>query len=188
MSKRKKRPKIVHPEMPADIARVASLEEARTWLRNRIDKGAKCPCCTQLAKIYRRKLSSSMAYVLMIMVREYRLNGGAWMHVPSMLNRKGLKPHVAASVRGDWAKLVYWGLIEEEPKPDDDTTRRTSGSWRPTGAGIAFCNNAQTVPRYAYVFDGRALRMSEELTDIKQALGDRFDYEELMLGGRERPQ
>lgn len=52
----------------------------------------------------------------------------------------------------DWAKLVYWGLIEEEPKPPDDTpddtTRRTSGSWRPTGAG----------------------------------------YEELMLGGKERPQ
>lgn len=176
----------VHEKMPEASAKAASLDEATEWLRQRVKDGAECPCCTQFAKVYKRKLNSAMAYVLIIMVREYRLNGGAWMHVPSMLNRKGLKPSVAASIRGDWAKLAWWGLIEEEPKPEDDTQRRTSGSWRPTGAGITFANGRTNVPRHANFYAARLLSMGKEQTSIEEALGDKFDYQELMRGSKER--
>jgi hypothetical protein len=172
------------PTMPTSPQ--TTLHEAKKWLRGMSKKGAKCPCCTQLAKIYRRKLNSSMAYILLIIVREYRLNGGAFIHVPSMINRKGMEPAVAAAVRGDWAKLAFWGLIEEKKKDDDDTQKRTSGKWRPTGLGIAFVNDKATVPRYCNFYDGRALSFSDdEKTTIKDALGDKFDYVDLMRGSKQ---
>ena len=46
-----------------------SLGTAREWLRSQAKDGARCPCCRQYVKVYRRKLNSSMSRALMIMYR-----------------------------------------------------------------------------------------------------------------------
>ncbi len=41
---------------------------------------------------------------------------------------------------------------------------------------------ARDVPRHALIYDGRLLRLEGELVGIRDCLGDKFDYDELMSG------
>lgn len=168
-----------------DVTPQTTYAEIRAWLREHAADGAICPCCRLEAKVYKRKLNSSMAYVLLLMVGEMQLNGGAYMHVPSMLNRKRLKPKVAAALRGDYAKLKHWGFIEQEKRPrrvsGEDKGKRTLGNWRPTERGIAFVRGEIDAPSHAVLYGKRCLRLVEETrTTINGALGDKWNYVELM--------
>ena len=137
---------------------------AEDWVMNNAAEGVECPCCGQLAKIYRRKLYSSMAYALIIIYNAKR----DWLHVPSLLNGKG-----SVARGGDFAKLVYWGLIEPNPKE--------KGYYRITQKGINFAECRIAVPAAIFVFDGEPLSADEEeMITINDALGERFSYEELM--------
>lgn len=150
------------------------LTDARDWLRDRLDDGEKCPCCTQFAKVYRRKINSGMAYALL---RFYNAVGREWGHKPDVL--KG----VGAAAR-DESLLRYWGLFEESTEQRDDGGR--SGWWRVTEVGEDFALRRVRVPKYARIYDGRCLGLTGELIDIRDALGDRFSYEELMRRPRLR--
>jgi hypothetical protein len=159
--------------------------EIKQQMREHVVEGVICPCCELPAKVYKRKLNSSMAYVLLLMVGEYDMNGGAFMHVPSMINRKRLKPKVAASLRGDYAKLRYWGLIEQEKMPKkpqgEDRHKKTSGNWRPTWQGIQFAKGEINVASHAIIYGKRCMRLTEQTTtSVKDSLGDKWDYNELM--------
>lgn len=160
--------------------------EIQQQMRALINEGVICPCCELPAKVYKRKLNSSMAYVLVLMIGEYDLNGGAFMHVPSMINRKRLKPKVAAALRGDYAKLRYWNLIEQEKMPKkphgEDAHKKTTGNWRPTTRGIQFAHGQIEVPSHAIVYGKRCMRLTETTTSVQGALGERWDYNELMAG------
>lgn len=140
------------------------LSDAQDLLRAAVDEGTRCPCCTQMAKVYKRTITTPMAVVL---IKAYRQFGRQWFNLPRF-SQKG----------GDDAKLRYWLLIEELPNENPET--RTSGWWRITEHGEAFVKGELAVPRYAHVFDGRCLRMSGDRIDIKQALKNKFDYSELM--------
>lgn len=144
----------------------ATLEEAREWLRQRVgDGGAKCPCCTQFAKVYKRKVNSTMARTLITMYRH-----GArvtFAHGPSL-------PGDTHEV----SQLVWWGLVEEERALREDGGR--AGWWRLTPKGYAFLVGAITVPKYALIYDSRCLGLDGEQTSITEALGSRFNYSELM--------
>lgn len=139
--------------------RQESLEEARQWLRERVRDGAKCPCCTQFAKVYRRKLNSGMAYSL---IRMYRTNGVGYVDIQANVHSKS----------GDTAKLRYWGLIEAHPEK--------RGLWRVTNLGEMFVRGLTTVLSHAELYDDRLLRLDGDAIDIRQALGNKFDYYELM--------
>lgn len=141
-----------------------SLGDAQAWLRDRVDDGVKCPCCTQLAKVYRRTITAPMA---MTLIRAYRQNRRLWFNLPALAPRGG-----------DDAKLRYWMFIEEMPNENPKT--RTSGWWRITEYGERFVLGELAVPKYAHIYDGRVLKMSGEKIDIKQALKNKFDYAELM--------
>lgn len=146
-----------------------SLAAAREWLRDRVDKGAKCPCCGQFAKVYRRKITSPMARVLIAM---YRHDPTGWVYLPEL----GLS-------RGDEAKMRYWGLVE--PMPDSvrkDGSSRV-GIWRLTALGRLWVQNSARVPKYVRIYDGRCLGFDDsEMASIVDALGTRFNYSELMEG------
>lgn len=148
----------------------ATLGEARAWLREQAQaEGAKCPCCTQFTRVYRRIITSAMARGLIAMWRDSPTD---WFHMPTVLG------HLA----GDHAKLRYWGLIEEE------TVRRVDGGragwWRITEQGARFVKRAALVPRHALVFDGQLMRLdaTDGHVSIADALGERFDYGALMAG------
>ena len=92
------------------------LEEAKQWLRDRIDEGARCPCCTQYAQVYRWSLYSTAAAML---IRLYRVGG-----TESFVESKSVK-HPGQG--GDATRLRFWNLVEQEPERRQDGGR--SGWW-----------------------------------------------------------
>lgn len=144
------------------------LREASQHVFDRLKEGVQCPCCDQFCKLYKRKLNSQMAMWLMWLVVEYE-NDVGWVDIRRSPVRGG-----------DYAKLVHWGLIEQMPKPVGDTTRRTSGHWRPTAKGIAFVHLRVTVPEKVHLYANNVVGFSEKHCDIRDALGKKFNYYELM--------
>jgi len=146
-----------------------TLAEARDQLRDLVDEGATCPCCRQYARVYRRKIHATMARTL---CRVYRAApSGEWVHLPSL----------AGYQVNDFPKLRYWGLVEEEIELRRDDGGR-AGYWRITPQGWQWVLIWTTVPKYARIYDGRCLGLEGDPVTVLDALGDRFDYRELMEG------
>jgi hypothetical protein len=157
--------------------RQTSVEVAKQWLTTSIEDGAYCPCCGQLVKLYRRKLYASMAMVLTLIYREFKRNPEMqWLHVPTFLNGRGVLAR-----GGDWAKLVYWGVIEARTRTRDNQDAAV-GYYCITDKGRDFVEVRTSLPAAVYVYDGHVQRFDEERTTIVQALGKSFDYDELMRG------
>lgn len=141
------------------------LGDAREWLRNKLDKGAPCPCCGQRAQQYRRKLNSGMARSLIAM---YAIDAHGWIHVPTQIGARSREE----------GKLAYWGLVEESAAPRDDGGR--AGWWRLTDRGRRFVLKQLTVPSYALVYNNKVRGFDGPFVDISQTLGAKFSYDELM--------
>jgi hypothetical protein len=154
-------------DFPFDPTKV-TLEEAKEWLRDRLKKGERCPCCTQFAKIYRRKLNSQMARGLIVFYQESRFG---WVHLHAMFTEAK-----EAGGSGGRAVMRYWGVIEAHPTE--------AGSYRMTDLGRAFVEGSCRIPKYALLYDNRLLKLDDsETVDIREALGEHFNYAELMRGG-----
>lgn len=153
-----------------------SLGGARQWLRGQVDKGAPCPCCTQFAKVYRRKLNSSMARALIHLTRH--TEPGEFVHIFTFARRFGFQ-------HSDVPTLRFWGFLEAShtepgaPPHERSAGAKESGVWAITDAGRAFVKGAPA-PLRVHLFGGRRLGASDATTTIRQALGDKFDYEQLM--------
>lgn len=145
-----------------------TLTEAQDWLRERVDDGERCPCCTQLAKVYRRKVTSPMARGL---IKQYRLAGMDYAHSASLVK----------SETHEFSQLSWWGLVEEKSEVRDDGGK--AGWWRLTRLGRDFVLNRTVTPKYARIFDGRVLELAPgDEVSIIDALGTKFNYSELMAG------
>lgn len=146
-----------------------TLGAAREWLRGEVEGGARCPCCHQHAKVYKRSIHASMARGLIYMYR-----AGPANHPLS------LREHIPAALgRGDVAKLRYWGLLV----PADPATHgsRHEGDYMVTRKGLLWLREADTVPKYVRVYDSE--RLGEPFGEpwgIRDALGEKFDYDDLM--------
>jgi len=159
-----------------------TLVDAKKWLRVRFGKGATCPCCNQFVKLYKRSLSKSSAYVLLLMECYFRGDSvEEWLHVPSYIAEMvSDNPRRAAAVRGDWAKMKFWGLIEEKPDVRADGSPRV-GYWKLTPLGRQFARRQVKVPAHVYIYNGASLpRVVEEMVTIDDALGKDFSYAEIM--------
>ena len=160
-----------------------SLREAKIWLEERVNaEGAICPCCNQFAKIYKRTINSSMAYALILIERQFAkgqdLEPEGWLHVPTFLTR--VKAGVAGR-GGDWAKLVYWGILEKRVALRDDGSARV-GHYKLPPLGVEFVHGKTSVPKFAHVYNGKALKLSGKDIFIQEALSksNKFNYNELM--------
>jgi hypothetical protein len=157
---------------PPDFTDSMTLGEARDRLRELVMKekeGVPCPCCRQLAKIYRRTIYSTIARALIVMYRE----GGTteFVHIPSMFARKAA---------ADVPKLRYWKLLEEDPVKREDGGR--GGWWRVTPTGEQFIRTRLTLPKVCRVYDNKVLSRKGPDVSIVDCLGKRFNYRELMYG------
>lgn len=145
-----------------------TLGEARVLLRGLVDEGHACPCCTQLAKVYRRKLNAGMAVSL---IRMYRIQGEReWIHLPTEIGARSREE----------GKLRYWGLVEEMTEPREDGGR--AGWWRVTDRGGMFVREEIVVLSHAKIYDGRCLALTGARVSILDCLGAKFNYAELMYG------
>ena len=147
-----------------------TLGEVRNWLRERADEGTKCPCCERSVKVYARKVHAKMARDL---IRLYKHSGCEFTHVARTLSSDDQPVHM-----GDFAKLSYWGLVEEEPIIRADGGR--AGWWRITPFGVEYIHGRATIPKTARVYNKRVLEIFGERVSITDALGDAFNYNELM--------
>lgn len=143
-----------------------TLQEAQEKLRGLVTDGHKCPLCTQFAKVYKRKIHSSMARTLITM---YLKGGLGWIYLPDVKQKSR-----------DSTGMAWWQLIEEEKALRPDGGR--VGWWRVTSDGEEFVLGARAVHKYAHIYDGRRIGWSGDPVTIRDCLGKRFDYEELMAG------
>lgn len=153
-----------------------TLEEGKQYLRKRWKKGAKCPCCDQVVKLYKRKLDSAMVHGLVEMYRIHREKGNRdWLHIPTEFTKRQIN-----NSNAQISKLKYWNLIYEKPN-DADESKRTSGYWRISGYGIQFIFKKILMPKYVYIFNQKKYGSSDDtMVNISACLGKKFNYSELM--------
>lgn len=150
-----------------DFNDAMTLGDARGKLRGLARTGARCPCCRQFVKAYRRKLNSGMARAA---IRVYRATcPGEYCHLQEVDQTSG---------SSEGSKLRCWGLLVEERERREDGGR--SGWWCLTEEGRRFVTGAHTVPKYALLYDGRLLHLEGAAVSIVDCLGEKFDYHELM--------
>jgi len=156
----------------------STMRKARKMLRDGLgDHGIICPCCQQLAKIYKRRLTASMAFALILIYRHFAATDPGvqgWVHVPKLLNGHGV-----AAAGGDFAKLAAWKLIEERPGEREDGSHR-NGEWRITRRGQDFVRGVITVPAHCYFYNQKPIAFPPQETSIQAALGEKFRYDQLM--------
>lgn len=146
---------------------IETLEEAKQYLRERMFKdGAHCPCCQQKVKVYKRSITSSMAWGL---AELYALRGQQYTHCEDFFKEN---PDVNSPVRGDFTKFLYWMMIE--PHPDN------KGEYRITEIGKDFLLNGLEVPKNFWVYNNEILKQSKEMVSIEEAGRNKFNLNEIL--------
>lgn len=153
-----------------------TVRDARVYINSQLDKGkaAKCPCCTQTVKVYKRKLNAGMSRALIVLYN-YSSPMGETVHMGKLLTERKIN-----AANTEYPKLAYWGLIKKMPKAAEVTHKKDSGYWEITALGRAFVEDRVKVPAYMEVFNKRVLRPGGDRVGIRDTLGREFDYQELM--------
>lgn len=133
--------------------------------------GYKCSCCGQYVKLYSRRLSGSMCAVLLLI---YRVNPNGWVHVENLLKEKRKE-----NWRADFHKLTWWGFIEKKTGEHENESPR-NGYYKITGRGIAFCMGDYKAKERVLICNNECYGFEGNDTTIREALGVRFDYNDLM--------
>ncbi len=150
-----------------------TIDEAKKFLRENFKKGAECPCCGQFVKRYKRKISSSMAYGLILIYKHKKV--GEEFHLEMFLKSLSTSP----ALRGDIPKLRFWGLLKKLTGRKEDGNPN-NGYYELTQRGVDFVEEKIKVSGHVLLFNQRILGIEGELIGIKQALKNKFSYEELM--------
>lgn len=152
-----------------------TLSEAREALERNLERGTHCPCCQQYARNYKRKLNSGMARSLIHIYNWYtqQKTRKPFLHVKDYLRENALhNSH-------DWTLLKYWDLLELKKEEREDGSSR-NGYYRITQKGILFVEGKIKVWDHIYIYNNEVQGFSQDTLTIKQALGNKFDYAELM--------
>lgn len=145
-----------------------TLAEAKTWLREQFEDGARCPCCSQNVKLYKFHVNASQAVAA---IRIWKVGRTDWVDVVALQLPHNLHAHLS--------KLRFWGVLEPQPGIRDDGSNRV-GIWRVTDLGQDWVLRKATIPSHAMIFNNRCFGITGEPITIEKALGKRFDYRELM--------
>ena len=156
------------------MAELYTLEEAKQLLRDNWETGTDCPACGQYVKLYKRKINSAMAWVLIILYKRHFTDDG-WVHVENYLKTQ----NTPASLRGDFPKLRFWGLLEQMAGEREDGSPRV-GMYRLTEKGRQFVEGKITVPEKLGFFNQQIYKVDSDQVNIKQTLNNKFNYDELM--------
>jgi hypothetical protein len=134
-------------------------------------EGSDCPCCGQFAKAYERSITSAMSYGLIKL----------YQHTPDYIHLENFfkSIDVPSSVRGDMTKFKHFNCLEPHVDKRDDGSNR-NGFWRITGTGVAYVKGEIALPKWALIYNGKAVKYSEENRTITETLKSKFNYQELM--------
>ncbi len=157
---------------------IATDEDAALRIRQKLhsghsfDKGARCPCCEQLVKQYKRRINAQMCYFLIRLHRltKYTQTGQRYFSTQQL--------ELPYQLGGDWARLRHWGLIEQMPNHED--RKRTSGHWGITDKGKEFVNLQIKVPEKILIHNNHFMGFDGDEIDMQEALDVKFNYKQLM--------
>lgn len=158
----------------------AQVMKGNIFTKEVMNKGCKCPVCNQNVRLQKYTINSEMAKCLIDL---YKLNKSHpeknWFHVAEDIK-------ISIKVSGAFAKLRYWGLIQQLPKDSSITVKRTSGMWRITDKGIDFVLNKISVPKFIKVYNQTFYGFDEEKNDknkpitVTDAIASKFNYNDLL--------
>jgi len=149
-----------------------SFLKGRVFTTDNMKKGTTCPVCNQHVKLYKVRVNAQMAKSLIKLYKLSRGNTTIFYHHEEI--------GIENKVGGAWAKLRWWGLIEEQPKDKADKNKRTSGSWRITDKGVKFVEGKLKVAKYVKLYNQSYYGYEGDGVSIIDALGKKFSYSELM--------
>lgn len=145
-------------------------EERERLMKERFSKeGCTCRACDQKVKVYPLSFSTNNASALIWMRRYDDAHPGEYVHVPSRAPKFMGKD-------GEFARMAYWGLIEQAPNLDDPTKPR-SGMWRITARGRDFADGRSTLQETFLRYNSVLLGFEGALIALDDALP--FDYRDL---------
>ena len=164
-----------YPEPPDTV------EYATRYVDQRLSKGegVVCPVSGVHLIVRPRRLNAGMARALIFMYRAW--GTGKWGPLPELQvwvaqrhpeeRRPGRKFH---PLGGEEAKLRYWDLVEQHPT--------LPAHYRVTDEGEDFAEGRSLVPKFALVLNdaGRCFGLRGEPWSVRQALGDKFNLEQLL--------
>ena len=147
-------------------------EEIAQEIKDGCDKGVYCPHCGQWAKKYRKVMGSPTARFLI------KLYTAQQNHERFYTTRDLYPRDNKASTEGVTAR--FWGLIEVVDATNSGGA--PVGSYRLTDKGRRFVMGAEHVPSHAYTYNGELLGLDGNMVGIYDALGKKFNYDDLMAG------
>jgi hypothetical protein len=118
-----------------------------------------------------------MAYGLILLYRrDKELMGGQYIHIENYF--KSI-PNLPASVRGDLAKLRFWGFLTQK-KGDKEDGNPNNGFYRITDTGKSFVENKMVTYSHVNIYNNKVLGTSTKTITIKAALKNKFNYDEIV--------
>lgn len=145
------------------------LAGARQWMDETAKRaeGTHCPCCCEFVKVYHRAFTADMARFMIWLVKLHTITQD-WVDVRKCPLRGG-----------DYAKTAHWELAELKEN-ENDPSKKTSGLWKPTQRGIDFVYKRIRIASHVDIYLKKVLGFDSSQILISDALGNKFDYEELM--------
>jgi hypothetical protein len=119
-------------------------------------KAGTCPCCDQTVKLYPRRIYANMLRFLRQLSQ-----------APQGLTPK--QAYLSPAYSGDYAKLSYWGLIEQDKEQ----------VWHITDVGEGFLAGRVMIASHAIVYNGEVQGFSKNLVSIDDCR-EMFDLDELL--------
>jgi len=146
-----------------------TIGEAKAFLRANFNKGAVCPCCTQYVKLYMYKLYDTSARALILLSKM----GDGFHHIKDYAEASTNRPRAA-----HFAELRFWDFIEKSDEKAEG--KKASGYWAITNEGRAFVQGMVDARHKVLIFNNHFYGFVGRKVSIHEALGAKFDYEDLM--------
>lgn len=115
-----------------------------------------------------------MALVLILIYKNKRL--GEYFHVENWL-----KSINRPELRADFHKLVHWRLLKKKEETRNDGSNR-NGFYALTEEGVLFAKRKCSFQEKVVLFNNKFESFEGPYIDIKKALGNKFNYNELING------
>lgn len=157
-----------------------SLDQAKTYIKQNIKEGVKCPCCNGYVKVYNRSINSANAICLIELFKISEKHGYRFYHINELkeLSKKFMKMVNG----GEFARMRHYGFIMDQPKSDDKKNKKTSGYWILTTKGKKFVKGEIEVYKNMLILNNNVLGYEGDMVNISDCLDEQFDYEKIMSG------
>lgn len=128
-------------------------------------KGAICPCCEQRAKLYKRQITSSMAFQLICLAK---MQNTDFVHVNEW--RSYVIDSGGTMGGGEHGRLKFWDFVLSDKR----------GGWKITDAGREFAFGRTTYQKFARLYNGSMYGFVGPHVSIHDCLGVRYSFDDLM--------